>query len=119
MSHQGSRLALAVLSLAASAASLSAPHLYEQPGYESPVRASGDDLLLLPGIDLAASDTVVYQSLSDTRVLPAHPATIPGTSTAASGVADIASAADVPYSLAIHMPSHNPRCRHLHSRSQP
>ena len=82
-----------------------APVLFSQPAYESPVRGEPDDLLLLPGHGLAANDTVVYQSISDSTKLPAHPATVPDTSTATLGVADLVSAANAPYSLTVHLNS--------------
>ncbi len=82
-----------------------APVLYSQPAYESPVSGDPDDLLLMPGYGLAASDTVVYEAISDTTRLPQHPGSIPDISTPTCGVADLASSADAPYSLAIHLPT--------------
>lgn len=100
------RMFCAVLGLlsAQSVACATTPLLFDEPNYQSPVRAAGDDLLLLPGINLSATDTVVYQALTDTRVLPAPPSPIPTTSTAASGVGDIASAAEAPYALTVRLP---------------
>ena len=83
----------------------SAPALYSQPAYESPVHADPDDLLLIPGYGLAASDTVVYEAISNTTQVPGHPPSIPSASTPAAGVLDLAGAADVPYSLAVHIPT--------------
>src|SRR5882757_4395830 len=63
----------------------SGPTLYSQPAYESPVRAGPDELLLLPGAGLAASDRVIFQRSDD--------------SSAPVGSAEIVSTADVPNSL--------------------
>jgi len=82
-----------------------APSVYTQPAYESPLRGDPDDLLLIPGYGLAANDVVVYQSVSDTTHLPAHPASVPTTSNATLGVADLVSSVDAPYSLAVHLPA--------------
>ncbi len=82
-----------------------APALYSQPAYESPVRGDPDDLLLLAGFGLSASDTVVYRAVSNTTQLPVHPASVPTNSTATEGVADLVSAANAPYSLTVHLNS--------------
>jgi hypothetical protein len=66
------------------------PTLYSNPAYESPVRAGPDELLLLPGAGLAASDRVVFQRSDD----PSAP----------MGSAEIVSMADVPNSLTIRLP---------------
>ena len=81
------------------------PSVYAQPAYESPVRGDPDDLLLIPGYGLAATDTVVYEALADTTQPPVHPSSIPRTSTATLGVAELVSAADAPYSLTVHLPA--------------
>jgi hypothetical protein len=81
------------------------PLLYATPAYESPVRGDPDDLLLISGVGLSAGDTVVYQQLGDTTLVAQPPASVPQTSTASVGVADLVSAADAPYSLTIHLPA--------------
>jgi hypothetical protein len=81
------------------------PSLYTQPAYESPVRGDPDDLLLISGNGLAATDTVVYQALGDTTQIAPHPASVPSSSTAALGVVDLVSAADAPFSLTLHLPT--------------
>jgi hypothetical protein len=81
-----------------------APTIYSSAAYQSPVRADPDDLLLLPGYGFAWGDTVVYHALADTTTSPRPPPSIPLTSTAESGVADVVSAVDAPYSLTIHLP---------------
>jgi len=68
----------------------SGPTLYSQPAYESPVRAGPDELLLLPGAGLAASDRVIFQRSDDFS--------------APVGSAEIVSTADVPNSLTIRLP---------------
>lgn len=97
--------ALSWVSFAASRAGSAPPVLFSAPAYESPVRGDPDDLLLLAGYGLAANDTVVYQAVSNTAQLPAHPATVPTTSSASMGLGDIVSAANAPYSLAVHLNS--------------
>ncbi|HEY2679109.1 MAG TPA: hypothetical protein VGI65_19230 [Steroidobacteraceae bacterium] len=92
------------MSLIALGLSVLAPVLFSQPAYESPVRGDPDDLLLLPGGGLSAADTVVYEAVANTRQPPAHPQSIPNTSTASLGVADLVSAADAPHSLTLHLP---------------
>jgi hypothetical protein len=82
-----------------------AASLFSTPDHESPVRADPDDLLLLPGINLSSSDTVVYQAVTNTAHSPAVPAAIPAANTARSGIADLVSVGDAPYSLTIHLPS--------------
>jgi hypothetical protein len=81
------------------------PVLYSSPAYESPVRGDPDDLLLISGSGLSAADTVVYQALGDTTQTAVHPASIPASSTATLGVADLVSSADAPYSLTVHLPA--------------
>ncbi len=82
-----------------------APSLYRQPAYESPVRGGPNDLLLIPGNGLSASDTVVYEAVNKTTQLPAPPSTLPTTSTTTEGVATLVSAADAPYALTVLLPS--------------
>lgn len=80
------------------------PSIYSSPLYESPTRADPDDLLLLPGDGFTASDVVVYQAISDTTQPLTPPLVPPRDSTASSGIADIASVANTPFSLTIHLP---------------
>jgi Domain of unknown function DUF11 len=79
--------------------------VYVQPAYESPLRGDPDDLLLISGIGLSAADTVVYQAIGDTTQVAQPPASVPTSSTATQGVADLVSAADAPYSLTVHLPA--------------
>lgn len=81
--------ALVLIALCQSAQA-DAPILYGNPAYESPVRAGPDELLLLPGSGLEASDRVVFQR-NDTGSAP-------------PGSAEIVSTADVPNSLTIRLP---------------
>ena len=85
-------------------ASAASPALYSRAAYESPVRGDPDDLLLLPGYGLGASDTVVYEAVSDTTQPPAQPSCIPPSSTESQGVTDLVSSADAPFSLAVRLP---------------
>jgi hypothetical protein len=99
------RAALCAGSIAASVAAAS-PVLYGEPAHESPVRADPDDLILLPGYGLSATDQVVYQMLRSTTTPLSPPPSVPTTSaSAALGLADVVSAADAPYAIAIHLPS--------------
>jgi hypothetical protein len=82
-----------------------APLVYVAPAYESPVRGDPDDLLLIPGYGLSATDTVVYQAVSNTNSVPAHPTSVPTSSTSTLGLAAVVNAADVPYSLAVRLPT--------------
>jgi uncharacterized repeat protein (TIGR01451 family) len=79
--------------------------LFSAPANESPVRADPDDLLLLPGNGLAANDTVVYRAVAHTTQPLVAPNAIPTANSATSGIADIVSVADAPYSLAVHLPA--------------
>jgi hypothetical protein len=97
--------AFASLLLWASWASATPPTIYSQPAYESPVRGDPGDLVMLPGYGFAETDTVVYEALSDTTQPLTIPTGIPTSATATSGVAQIASVLDVPYSLTITLPS--------------
>ncbi len=83
-----------------------APVLFSEPTHESPVRADPDDLILLPGYGLSAADVVVYQALRSTTAPAAPPQSVPtGSMDAALGIADVVSAADAPYAIAVHLPS--------------
>jgi Domain of unknown function DUF11 len=104
-------LAITAVSLGAPCWS-AAPTIYSSAAYQSPVRADPDDLLLLAGHGFAGGDRVVYEALSDTTRSPGPPTSIPGGSTAESGIADVVSALDVPHSLTIHLP---PALRSNHS----
>jgi hypothetical protein len=105
--------ALAVCSFGTAELALGTPHLYSAPAHESPVRADPDDLLLLPGYGLAASDRVVYSVLRDTAaaLLPPRLADIPLEQTRAAGFADVVSVADTPYSLTVRLPEATSRGR--------
>jgi hypothetical protein len=89
----------------ASAARATPPVVYSAPHYQSPMRGDPDDLLLLPGDGFSADDVVVYQAIADTTRVFAAPASLPQASTASEGIADVASIANVPYSLTIHLPA--------------
>jgi hypothetical protein len=81
------------------------PVLYSETTHESPVRADPDDLILMPGYGLSATNQVVYQALSTTTAPLVPPTTVPTTSSATLGLADIVGVADAPYALAVHLPS--------------
>src|SRR5436305_11125067 len=83
-----------------------APVLYSAPAHESPVRADPDDLLLLPGDGLSASDRVAYRSARGVRGIAGHPAAsaVPAEPTATIGYADVVGTSDVPRTLTIRLP---------------
>ena len=82
-----------------------APRLHRHPAYQSTVRALPDDLLLIAGDGLAATDTVVYQSASVASASRSHPMRVPQQADATQGTAKVVSAADAPYSLTVHLPA--------------
>ena len=82
-----------------------APVLYTQPAYESPVRGDPDDLLLLSGSGLSGVDTVVYMGIANPQAPPPHPEVIPSLTSSRRGVIDIVNAADAPYALTVHLPA--------------
>ena len=95
--------------LVASVADLraTAPTLYSQPAYESPVRGDPDELLLLAGDGVSSSDRVVYVMLRDSRSGASPPALseVPAHPSAALGFAEIVSAAGAPSSLSVRLPA--------------
>jgi hypothetical protein len=88
----------------AAAPETSAPIVYEQPAYQSPVRGDPDDLLLLPGMGFTAQDIVVYQALPDTTARLSPPNEIPTQSSEERGIAPIVSTEDLPLSLTVRLP---------------
>jgi hypothetical protein len=96
---------LALLTLLASTGVMAAaPQLYRDPSHESPVRGEPDDLLLLAGDGFADDDTVVYRAVWKSTEALMTPNTIPTSSDAEFGKAEVVSSAGVPYSLAIKLP---------------
>jgi hypothetical protein len=101
----GLMLLCIVLAIGApSRSSATAPSLYRQPAYESPVRGEPDDLLLLAGYGFAADDQVVFQSVTAASDTLQHPAQLPTASTADLGLAEVVSGANLPYSLTVRLP---------------
>lgn len=82
-----------------------APVIYSAPAHQSPVHAEPDDLLLLPGDGFESGDRIVYQAVTDTMQVMSPPALIPQSSTSRTGLADLVSVVDAPYSLTIHLPT--------------
>lgn len=93
-----------LMSLGVPACWAKAPVLYHRMGYQSPVQAQPDDLLLLPGERLSADDTVVYVAHEAGANLQ-PPASLPTRPTATSGIAPIASSAGTPHALTVLLPS--------------
>jgi hypothetical protein len=87
-----------------SSSSATAPTLYRQPAYESPVRGEPDDLLLVAGYGFAADDQVVFQSVGAASESLRHPGAVPTASTEELGIAEVVSTANVPYSLTVRLP---------------
>lgn len=86
-------------------AQAAAPILLRTPGYESPVRADPDDLLLLPGTGFQATDRVVYQAADSAGSLLNHPDRIPPQSGSIAGTAPIVQIADPPYAIVVRLPA--------------
>jgi len=82
-----------------------APTLFSQPAYESPVRGEPGDLLLLAGYGFAATDAVMYAALRDTTQALTAPLAIPDACDASTGTAQIVSTLGVPDSLTIQLPT--------------
>lgn len=82
-----------------------APRLYDQPGYESPVRGEPDDLVLLAGDGFSADNVVVYGAIADTTRPVMPPMGPPSASTAEAGIAPVVNWAGLPRSLTIRLPA--------------
>ena len=79
------------------------PLLYHQAAYESPVRGDPDDLLLIAGYGFSGGDQVIYQAVNEGGGT-VHPSEPPRQSTAESGIAEVVSYLNVPYSLTVRLP---------------
>ena len=75
--------------------------LLRTAGYEAPVRGDPDDLLMIAGLGLNATDRVVYQAA---EVSGKHPASVPRDTTANWGVAPILHIDDIAHSLTVRLP---------------
>lgn len=78
--------------------------LYGQAFHQSPVTPVPGQPLMLPGFGFTADDTVVYQAIEDTTKELIPPAVLPKEATSTSGVAQLISSADLPYSLTVLWP---------------
>ncbi len=102
--HTVVAVALATLLVtAAPAARSAAPALMHTPGYESPVRADPDDLLMIGGSGFRASDRVVYAATAGPAT-DHHPETVPQHSDAAHGIAAVVQVGDPAYAITVRMP---------------
>lgn len=81
------------------------PVLYATPNYQSPVSAEPGELLLLAGANLPASATVVYEARKDTTRALSAPGSVPGTSTAHTGLMTIVQATTQPDALVVRVPT--------------
>lgn len=81
------------------------PSLYSNPGYQSPVHADPDDLLLIPGYGFAADDIVVYRAIGDTTSVLSVPSVVPVGQSDLEGVAGVVSTENIPYSLTVKLPA--------------
>lgn len=95
--------------LAAVPAVATAPLLYHTPGYESPVRADPDDLLLIPGWGFKQGDRVVYRAMDTAE--GEQPGGIPKSNSAIQGTAPIVQQGEPYYSITIRLPAQMTRER--------
>jgi hypothetical protein len=84
-------------------AAAAAPRVLHTPGYQSPVQAGPDDVVVIVGADFAADDRVVYQAAT-AGATGSHPASVPTRSDAISGLAPVVAVAEPPYSLTARLP---------------
>jgi hypothetical protein len=94
---------IVVLATAAPAAYCAAPSVMHTPGYESPVRAGPDDLIMIGGTGFHASDRVVYAAANGPAANQ-HPDAVPQHSDAARGVAPLVQIGDPAYAITVRMP---------------
>jgi hypothetical protein len=87
------------------AARAAAPTLFRTPGYQAPVRADPDDLLLLAGAGFQASEQVVYAAARNISGGGAHPDHVPTASTRESGTARIVSRPDSDRAITVQLPA--------------
>lgn len=80
------------------------PRVLHTPGYQSPVQAGPDDVVVIVGTDLTVHDRVVYQAVEAAGGPRAHPSSVPTRSDAISGLAQVVSVGDPPYSLSARLP---------------
>ena len=93
-----------VLACGAAIVHAAPPTLYSRPFNEAPVQGEPNDLVLMAGFGLRASDEVVYTEILDGDKAPARPARVPHESNAATGVAPVVSTGSVPYALTVKLP---------------
>lgn len=102
---QRAATALLILGLGHTSTAWAAPVLYADKLRQAPATAEPGSLVLLPGDGIPtslANIVIVYQRVSDPNVLPAHPATIPASSSALLGRLGAISRTD--HGVAIRMP---------------
>jgi hypothetical protein len=97
-------LGLTLLCLAGAAVQSAPVTLLRTQGYESPVQADPDDLLMLAGTGFEETDRVVYEAATGLGREGSHPAAVPEKNTAQSGTAALVLLADPPYALTVRMP---------------
>jgi hypothetical protein len=98
-------IALLTLGLGHTTQAWAAPVLYSEELRQGPATAEPGSLVFLPGTGIPtslANIVIVYQRVSDPNVLPAHPATIPVSSSATLGRFGAISRSD--YGVSIRMP---------------
>jgi hypothetical protein len=95
---------LAAVSWGATPAAAMAPRVLHTEGYESPVHAEPDEILVICGSGFTASDHVVYEAVGSGHTTERHPAAIPATSGPLSGVAPIVTVGEPAYSLSARLP---------------
>ncbi|HEV2700097.1 MAG TPA: hypothetical protein VGV09_00590, partial [Steroidobacteraceae bacterium] len=88
-----------------------APTLFRTPGYQSPVRADPDDLLMLAGSGFHPTDRVVYAALDSSDPAATHPGRVPDSSSALSGSAPIVANAGPDIAVTVRLPMQMQRGR--------
>jgi hypothetical protein len=86
----------------ATLASAAAPLLLRTPGYESPVHAEPDDLLMIAGTGFQPSDRVVYQAFAAAET---HPPAVPARNTAEAGIAPVVQQGSPPDAITVRLPT--------------
>jgi hypothetical protein len=102
--HAWRAAALVAVYFAGSTAQSAPVVLLRTEGYESPVRADPDDLVLLAGTGFERTDLVVYEAMDAADGGGGHPLAVPAKSTAQRGIAPLVHLGDPPYTLTVRLP---------------
>jgi len=102
--HALRAIALMTAYLVGSTAQAAPVTLLRTEGYEAPVRADPDDLLLLAGTGFEKTDRVVYEAADAADRGVGHPSAPPDKSTAQRGTASLVHLGEPPYTLSVRLP---------------